>query len=46
MVYGVSHKDHWDWGDCERYNHTLHELLQTLPTEKRLPAHLKELCYA
>ena len=34
------------WGDCERYNHTLHELLQTLPAEKRLPAHLKELYYA
>ena len=34
------------WGDCERYNHTLHELLQTLPAKKRLPADLKELYYA
>ena len=25
---------------------TTHKLLQTLPTEKRLPAHLKELCFA
>ena len=34
-------------GQCERLNCFLHELLRTLPTQKkgRWPEHLKEVCY-